>query len=212
MNKNETGKPQADPKGLLPILLFLVLYLGNGIYFEYIRPTEGQMGFYVVSVVLAFSIALIAAFLQNRTKTFDEKISICAKGIGDDNIVIMLFIFLMAGAFSGIAKEAGGAASTANGGRVQRHREGGGRRGQHREPAPEHHTGAVRRTGPVRDRLPDLDGDGNQRGNDLGAHPDRVRGLAKRRPSGPAVRRHRRRRRDVRRQPLLHLGHDDRGD
>ena len=114
MNKNETGKPQADPKGLLPILLFLVLYLGNGIYFEYIRPTEGQMGFYVVSVVLAFSIALIAAFLQNRTKTFDEKISICAKGIGDDNIVIMLFIFLMAGAFSGIAKEAGGAASTAN--------------------------------------------------------------------------------------------------
>ena len=72
------------------------------------------MGFYVVSVVLAFSIALIAAFLQNRKLSFDEKIHICAKGIGDDNIVIMLFIFLMAGAFSGIASEAGGASSTAN--------------------------------------------------------------------------------------------------
>ena len=114
MNQPETSTPAPNPKALLPILLFLVVYLGNGIFFEYIKPTEGQMGFYVVSVVLAFSIALIAAFLQNRKLSFDEKIHICAKGIGDDNIVIMLFIFLMAGAFSGIASEAGGASSTAN--------------------------------------------------------------------------------------------------
>ena len=103
-----------NPKALLPIVLFLLLYLGNGIYFEYISPQEGQMGFYVVSVVLAFSIALIAAFLQNPEKSFEEKIRICAGGIGDENIVIMLFIFILAGAFSGIAKEAGGAHSTAN--------------------------------------------------------------------------------------------------
>ncbi|HAB94484.1 MAG TPA: sodium:proton antiporter [Lachnospiraceae bacterium] len=114
MKQSDTTTPTANPKALLPILLFLLVYLGNGIFFEYIRPTEGQMGFYVVSVVLAFSIALIAAFLQNRELSFDEKIHICAKGIGDDNIVIMLFIFLMAGAFSGIASEAGGASSTAN--------------------------------------------------------------------------------------------------
>lgn len=111
MNDN---KPASNPKALLPILLFLVLYLGNGILFEYIRPTEGQMGFYVVSVVLAFSISLIVAFLQNRKVKFDEKIRICAKGIGDENIVTMLFIFIIAGAFSGIAGAAGGAASTAN--------------------------------------------------------------------------------------------------
>ena len=114
MNQSQTSAPQANPSALLPILLFLVVYLGNGIFFEYIRPEEGQMGFYVVSVVLAFSIALIAAFLQNKERTFDEKIHICAKGIGDDNIVTMLFIFLMAGAFSGIASQAGGASSTAN--------------------------------------------------------------------------------------------------
>ncbi|MBQ9828450.1 MAG: Na+/H+ antiporter NhaC family protein [Lachnospiraceae bacterium] len=99
---------------LLPILVFLVLYLGNGIYFEYIAPSEGQMGFYVVSVVLAFTIALIVAFVQNRKLSFEDKIHTCAKGIGDDNIVIMLFIFIMAGAFSGIAGAAGGAQSTAN--------------------------------------------------------------------------------------------------
>ncbi len=111
-NNNTNVKPNV--KALIPIALFLVLYLGNGIFFEYVKPLEGQMGFYVVSVVLAFSIALIVAFLQNKGRSFDDKIHSCAKGIGDDNIVIMLFIFLMAGAFSGIASEAGGASSTAN--------------------------------------------------------------------------------------------------
>lgn len=114
MNKENNPAVKAKPAALIPILVFLVLYLGNGIFFEYIRPQEGQMGFYVVSAVLAFSIALIVAFLQNRKRTFDEKMRICAKGIGDRNIVMMLFIFLTAGAFSGIASEAGGAISTAN--------------------------------------------------------------------------------------------------
>jgi len=105
---------RSNPKALIPIAIFLVLYLGNGIYFEYINPLEGQMGFYVVSVVMAFSISLIFALIQNRSKTFEEKIHICAEGIGDDNIVTMLFIFILAGAFSGIAQGAGGAVSTAN--------------------------------------------------------------------------------------------------
>ena len=101
-------------KALLPILVFLVIYLGSGIYYEYINPVEGRMGFYVISVVVAFGLALIVAFFQNRSLTFNEKIHLCAQGIGDDNIVIMLFIFLMAGAFSGLASAAGGASSTAN--------------------------------------------------------------------------------------------------
>ncbi len=112
MNQDHTPKPNG--KALFPILVFLLLYLGVGVYFEYIRPVDGQMGFYIMSVVLAFTIALIVALLQNRTLSFDEKIHLCAKGIGDDNITIMLFIFLFAGMFSGVAQEAGGATSTAN--------------------------------------------------------------------------------------------------
>lgn len=114
--RGEKTMKQKEPNGwaLLPILVFLVLYLGNGIYFEYIHPVDGQMGFYVMSVVVAFLIALCVAFIQNRSLSFDQKIHVCAKGIGDDNITIMLFIFLLAGAFSGIAKAAGGAESTAN--------------------------------------------------------------------------------------------------
>lgn len=105
-----------EPRGvaLLPIIIFLIVYLGSGIYYEYINPPEGGMGFYVMSVVVAFMISLTVAFCQNRELSFNEKITVCARGIGDDNITIMLFIFLMAGAFSGIASEAGGAASTAN--------------------------------------------------------------------------------------------------
>ncbi len=114
MSDPQSSTPRPHPPALLPILVFLVLYLGTGIYFEYIHPIEGRMGFYIMSVVIAFSIALIIAFLQNRHLSFDQKIHICALGIGDDNITIMLFVFLAAGAFGGIAKEAGGASSTAN--------------------------------------------------------------------------------------------------
>ncbi len=105
-------KPNA--LALLPILVFLVIYLGNGLYFEYINPVEGRMGFYVISVVVAFGLALIVAFIQNKSLDFNEKIHLCAQGVGDDNIMIMLFIFLMAGAFGGLANAAGGAQSTAN--------------------------------------------------------------------------------------------------
>ena len=114
MEPNATNKPKPNGKALLPILVFLVLYLGIGIFFEYIHPIDGQMGFYIMSVVLAFTIAWITAMAQDRKRTFDEKIHLCAKGIGDDNITIMIFIFLFAGMFGGIAKAAGGAASTAN--------------------------------------------------------------------------------------------------
>lgn len=108
------NSPKPNMKALLPIAVFLVLYLGTGIYFEYIHPLEEQMGFYVMSVVVAFGLALIVAFAQNRAISFEEKIHLCAQGIGDDNITIMLFIFLMAGAFSGVASAAGGVESTAN--------------------------------------------------------------------------------------------------
>ena len=90
------NKKAGNVMALIPVGVFLILYLGTGVYFEYISPGKDRMGFYVISVVVAFSIALVVAFLQNRKKTFEEKIHLCAMGIGDDNIVIMLFIFPIA--------------------------------------------------------------------------------------------------------------------
>ena len=49
---------------LLPIGVFLVLYLGLGILFEYVM--EIPMGFYNVPIVVAFLAAILVACLQNR--------------------------------------------------------------------------------------------------------------------------------------------------
>uniref|UniRef100_I5ATM5 Na+/H+ antiporter n=1 Tax=Eubacterium cellulosolvens (strain ATCC 43171 / JCM 9499 / 6) TaxID=633697 RepID=I5ATM5_EUBC6 len=112
--KRQETTPAPNAKALLPIGVFLVLYLGFGIYYTYVSPVAEHMGFYVMSVVVAFGFALMVAFLQNRSLKFEDKIHICALGIGDDNITVMLLIFLMAGAFSGIAKAAGGVESTSH--------------------------------------------------------------------------------------------------
>ena len=90
---------------LLPIGVFLVIFLGAGIVFD---------DFYAMPAIVAFLIALTVAFLQNRNTTFSEKIQIIAKGVGDENIITMCLIFLCAGAFSGAVTAAGGVESTVN--------------------------------------------------------------------------------------------------
>ncbi len=85
---------------LLPIGVFLVLYLGLGIVFEYILKIP--MGFYKIPIVVIFLIALLVACFQNKKLKFDEKLSIMGNGIGDKNIVTMILIFLEAGIFVGV--------------------------------------------------------------------------------------------------------------
>ena len=70
---------------LLPIGVFLVMYLGLGILFEY--GMKIPMGFYNVPIVVSFLTALLVACLQNRSLNFDEKLEVMAGGIGDKNIV-----------------------------------------------------------------------------------------------------------------------------
>ncbi len=107
-------KQKSKSWALLPILVFLVVYIGAGVFYEYIRPQEGVQGFYVMSVVVAFMIAMVVALIQNRKVSFDDKIKLCAESLGDDNILTMIFIFLLAGAFSGLASASGCATDTAN--------------------------------------------------------------------------------------------------
>ena len=91
---------KANPAALLPILVFLVLYLGLGLVFEYVLKIP--MGFYSIPIVVIFLIALLVACCQNRALSFDEKLVLMGKGIGDKNIVTMLLIFLAAGMFVGV--------------------------------------------------------------------------------------------------------------
>lgn len=89
-----------NPVALLPIGVFLVLYLGLGIVFEY--GLKIHMGFYKIPIVVVFLIALLVACLQNRGVKLDEKLEIMSRGVGDKNILTMILIFMMAGAFVGV--------------------------------------------------------------------------------------------------------------
>lgn len=93
-------KPKANSRALLPVLVFLVLYLGMGILFEYVLKIP--MGFYSIPIVVVFLVALLVACLQNKALKFDDKLEIMAQGVGDKNIMTMILIFLAAGVFVGV--------------------------------------------------------------------------------------------------------------
>ncbi len=94
----ETVK-KGNVKALLPIGVFLVLYLGLGILFEYGMGIP--MGFYNIPVVVIFLVALLVACFQNRKLPFDDKLAIMGRGMGDKTIVTMVLIFMVAGIFVG---------------------------------------------------------------------------------------------------------------
>ena len=96
---------KGNAAALLPIGVFLVVFLGSGII-------TGD--FYAMPAIVAFLIALCVAFLQNKKLSFNDKISVIAKGVGDENIITMSLIFLCAGGFSGAVTAAGGVESTVN--------------------------------------------------------------------------------------------------
>ena len=94
------GNEKGNAKALIPILVFLVMYLGLGILFEYVMKIP--MGFYNIPIVVSFLVALLVACLQNRKVSFDEKLDIMARGVGDKNIITMILIFMTAGIFVGV--------------------------------------------------------------------------------------------------------------
>ena len=99
------GNERGNGAALLRLGVFLVIFLGSGII-------TGD--FYAMPAIVAFLIALLVAFIQNRGLSFQEKISIISRGVGDENIITMSLIFLSAGAFSGAVTAAGGVESTVN--------------------------------------------------------------------------------------------------
>ena len=89
-----------NAKALLPIAVFVVLYLGLGILFEY--GLEIEMGFYKIPVVVIFLMALFVACLQNRSLKLNDKLKVMGEGISDPNIITMIIIFMLAGIFVGV--------------------------------------------------------------------------------------------------------------
>ncbi len=90
---------------LIPLLLFVLLFLGVGII-------SGD--FTTMPLNVAITITVIVALLMNRKDTFAKKVEVFTKGAGHSNIILMMLIFILAGAFSTTAEKMGGVSSTVN--------------------------------------------------------------------------------------------------
>lgn len=96
---------KGNPLALLPLGVFLVLFLGVGIITK---------DFYKMPVLVAFLIATAVALMFNRGKSLNEKIEIFCKGAGHSDIILMCVIFMLAGAFANVAKAMGAVDATVN--------------------------------------------------------------------------------------------------
>lgn len=94
----------------IPFLMFIFIYLGAGLFMQ----AKGvPMAFYQFPAVVAMTIAVMLAFC-NKKKSITENFSIFAQGAGNESIMTMLVIYLLAGGFATVAKAMGGVDATVN--------------------------------------------------------------------------------------------------
>lgn len=96
---------KANGWALLPLVIFIGLFVGSGII-------TGD--FYKMPILVAILVAAAAALMMNRKESFTSKVESFSKGAGHPDLMIMVFIFILAGAFSEVAKGMGAVESTVN--------------------------------------------------------------------------------------------------
>lgn len=102
--------PAANAAALLPLALFLILFVGTGTILTF---NGTPMAFYQLSAAVAILPAIAFALVMGKN-TFNDKINTFLRGVGDINIVTMCMIYLLAGAFAAVAKAIGGVDATVN--------------------------------------------------------------------------------------------------
>ncbi|MBO5679251.1 MAG: Na+/H+ antiporter NhaC family protein [Bacteroidaceae bacterium] len=90
---------------LSPILVFMVVYLAGSLL-------AGD--FYKVPLTAAFLTASAYAICITPRLKLKERISIFSRGAGDENMMLMVWIFILAGAFAQSAKQMGAIDATVN--------------------------------------------------------------------------------------------------
>lgn len=108
-NKPPATEP-LPPNGaaLLPLVLFLAIFLGSGIYYH-LQGTE--YAFYQIQAPVAALPALLLAMLLSR-RSFHASVETFLRGAGHETIMAMCMIYLLAGAFSAVASATGGVEAT----------------------------------------------------------------------------------------------------
>ncbi len=106
-----TNENKGNGKALIPFAIFVLVYLCSGIILSIMGI---EMAFYQFPAPIAVVIGIIFAFILIQG-TLDEKMDSFVKGCGgDENIIIMCIIYLLAGGFSSVSKAMGGADATVN--------------------------------------------------------------------------------------------------
>ena len=90
---------------LLPLIAFILIYFTSSVILN---------DFYAVPAILVFMVALIIAMIQFPKVSFNSKIEAFCKGAGEETIVLMILIFLLAGAFGSLGSTTGAVTSTVN--------------------------------------------------------------------------------------------------
>lgn len=98
-----TTKPSI--RALVPLFVFLGVYLVTSIIVD---------DFYKVPITVAFVISSVVAIAMTRGLSLNKRVSLFSGGAGDKNILLMIWIFILAGAFAQSAKAMGAIDATVN--------------------------------------------------------------------------------------------------
>ena len=101
----KTTKPISGWLALSPLLVFLCIYLLSSIITH---------DFYRIPISAAFLIASVYAVAICRGKTLEQRIETFSEGAGNKNVLLMIWIFVLAGAFASTAKDIGAIDATVN--------------------------------------------------------------------------------------------------
>ncbi len=99
------AKPMNGWLALSPLLVFLCIYLISSVVAQ---------DFYRIPISAAFLLASIYAIAICRGKTLEQRIAVFSEGAGNKNVLLMIWIFVLAGAFAATAKEIGAIDTTVN--------------------------------------------------------------------------------------------------
>lgn len=103
--QTENDRPMGGLLALSPLLVFMTVYLLSSIIAQ---------DFYKVPISSAFLIASIYAVIISRGRTLEQRIAVFSEGAGNKNVLLMIWIFVLAGAFAATAKDIGAIDATVN--------------------------------------------------------------------------------------------------
>lgn len=104
--------PPGAKRSLIPLGMFVLLFLGSGLYFQ---AQQIDYAFYQLPGHVAIIPAIMLAIWLHRAP-LQQSIDVLIKGAGNQNIITMCLIYLLAGAFASVATASGGVDAAVNAG------------------------------------------------------------------------------------------------